>query len=277
MTRDIKLVLNQLAGAAIGDIAIDDLYEMQDTIDQQLAHPTRKKMNSMTRRDKVELDDSEVAIEPWEFEYSIGDDDDYDYSGNDDEYEDMVGESVDELPALQFSDSALDALGYSDELECIDSSAEEMFDDLADIDGDIVISLDDGSEVYVTQEELERILDTDDEDAFEVALISIENFVQYIATLDMVSEAKSSKNLRRVGRMKIVNRIRGGKLQRRIKKSAVKGFRISGGVVKKMDPREVRKRKIGARIGKRKRKAKMAVAKRKRKISNRIRSQRLKD
>lgn len=59
-------------------------------------------------------------------------------------------------------------------------------------------------------------------------------------------------------RFKIVKlRIRGGKVQRRKKVSAVKGFTFRGGKLTRMSPTERRRRKMGQRKGKIKRRAKL--------------------
>lgn len=73
-----------------------------------------------------------------------------------------------------------------------------------------------------------------------------------------ISEARST-NVMKVGRTKVVKvRIRGGKVQRRKKVSAVKGFTIRGGKLVRMSPAEKLRRKMGARKAKVKRRAKLA-------------------
>lgn len=73
-----------------------------------------------------------------------------------------------------------------------------------------------------------------------------------------ISEARST-NVMKVGRTKVVKvRIRGGKVQRRKKVSAVKGFTIRGGKMVRMNPSERLHRKMGARRAKIKRRAKLA-------------------
>lgn len=65
----------------------------------------------------------------------------------------------------------------------------------------------------------------------------------------------------KLGRMKVIRaRIRGGKVERRKKLSAVKGFTLRGGKLVRMSPSERLHRKMGARRGKIKRKSKMARA-----------------
>ena len=86
-----------------------------------------------------------------------------------------------------------------------------------------------------------------------------------------LDEAKRS-NVQKMGRTKIVRiRFRGGKLQRRKKVSAVKGYTMRGGKLVRMLPRERLKRKLSARRAKVKRRAKMARALIKRKRTMRRR------
>lgn len=85
---------------------------------------------------------------------------------------------------------------------------------------------------------------------------------------DFIDEA----NVQRSGRLKIIRaRIRGGKVQRRKKLSAVKGYTLRGGKLVRMSPSERRKRKLGARRGKIKRKRTLvrALLKRKRSLIKR--------
>ena len=80
-------------------------------------------------------------------------------------------------------------------------------------------------------------------------------------------------NIQRMGRMKLVRvRIRKGKVQRRKKVSAVKGFTMRGGRMIRMSPMERRHRKMAARRSKFKRRAKLGQALRKRKMSLRRRN-----
>lgn len=85
----------------------------------------------------------------------------------------------------------------------------------------------------------------------------------------------ADKHHRVIGKMAIVDRVRGGNVQYRKKRSDVKGYKIQNGVVVKMDPMEVRKRKISGKISARKRRAEMAKILRKRKVSLKIRNARL--
>lgn len=75
------------------------------------------------------------------------------------------------------------------------------------------------------------------------------------------------------GRTKIIRvRVRGGKVQRRKKLSAVKGYTLRGGRLVRMTAKEKMKRKLGARRAKIKAKAKKARALMKRKRSLRKRT-----
>ena len=79
-------------------------------------------------------------------------------------------------------------------------------------------------------------------------------------------------NIQRMGRTKLIRvRIRKGKVQRRIKKSAVKGFTVRSGKLVRMSPMERRHRKMAARRAKFKRRSKMSQIMRKRSISIRKR------
>ena len=87
-----------------------------------------------------------------------------------------------------------------------------------------------------------------------------------------ISETKRSSNVMKVGRTKVVKvRIRGGKVQRRKRVSAVKGFTIRGGKMVRMKPAERLRRKMGARRAKIKRRAKLArsLIKRRRSLQKR--------
>lgn len=80
-------------------------------------------------------------------------------------------------------------------------------------------------------------------------------------------------NIQRMGRMKLIRvRIRKGKVQRRKKVSAIKGFTMRHGQMTRMSPMERRHRKMAARRSKFKRRAKLGQALRKRKMSLRRRN-----
>jgi hypothetical protein len=87
--------------------------------------------------------------------------------------------------------------------------------------------------------------------------------------VDLVTEA----NVMRMGRTKLVKvRVRKGKVQRRKKLSAVKGYTIRGGKLTRMSPLERRHRKMSAKRSKFKRRAKLRQSLRKRRISLRKRT-----
>ena len=80
-------------------------------------------------------------------------------------------------------------------------------------------------------------------------------------------------NIMKMGRTKLIRvRIRNGKVQRRKKLSAVKGYTTRGGKLVRMSPVERRNRKMASRRSKFKRRAKLRQSLRKRKISLRRRS-----
>lgn len=106
------------------------------------------------------------------------------------------------------------------------------------------------------EEEFEkRIIESLEEKKFEVA-----------------SEFVSEANIMKMGRSKLIRvRIRGGKVQRRKKLSAVPGYTYRNGRLVRMSTMERRRRKLGARKAKLKRRGKMAQTLRKRRISLRKR------
>lgn len=106
------------------------------------------------------------------------------------------------------------------------------------------------------EEEFEkRIIESLEEKKFEVA-----------------SEFVSEANIMKMGRSKLIRvRIRGGKVQRRKKLSAVPGYTYRNGRLVRMSTMERRRRKLGARKAKLKRRGKMAHILRKRRISLRKR------
>jgi hypothetical protein len=102
--------------------------------------------------------------------------------------------------------------------------------------------------------------------------LAAEMFEECGAEVDFEIEDISEGNIMKMGRTKMVRiRIRGGKVQRRKKLSAVPGFTIRGGKMVRMSPMERRHRKMAARRAKFKRRAKMQQALRKRRISLRRR------
>jgi hypothetical protein len=89
---------------------------------------------------------------------------------------------------------------------------------------------------------------------------------------EIVREIIAEANVQKMGRVKIIRaRVRGGKVQRRKKLSAVKGYTLRRGKLVRMSPSERLRRKRGARRAKVKRRAKMARALIKRKRSLRKR------
>jgi hypothetical protein len=79
-------------------------------------------------------------------------------------------------------------------------------------------------------------------------------------------------NIQKMGRTQLVRvRFRKGKIQRRVKKSAVAGYTIRGGKLTRMLPQERRNRKMAARRSKFKRRSKLRQSLRKRQISLRKR------
>lgn len=84
---------------------------------------------------------------------------------------------------------------------------------------------------------------------------------------------EANRNVMRQGRTNVVKvRVRKGKVQRRKRVSAVKGYTIRGGKLKRMSMQERIRRKRGQRRGKVKRRAKMARALMRRKRSMRRRA-----
>jgi hypothetical protein len=78
---------------------------------------------------------------------------------------------------------------------------------------------------------------------------------------EIVRQIIAEANVQKMGRKKLIKaRVRGGKVQRRKMVSAVKGYTIRGGKLKRMSSSERLKRKISQRKAKIKRKAKMARA-----------------
>lgn len=102
------------------------------------------------------------------------------------------------------------------------------------------------------------------------------NLVKKLIALEeteQLDEAKRNPNIMRQGRTNVVKaRVRGGKVQRRKRLSAVKGYTIRGGKLKRMSMQERLRRKRGQRRGKVKRRAKQARALMRRKRSMRRRS-----
>ena len=99
-----------------------------------------------------------------------------------------------------------------------------------------------------------------------------ETFGEVGVEVDFVTEEINEANVMKMGRTKLVRvRIRAGKVQRRKKLSAVKGYTIRGGKMVRMPAQERMHRKMAARRSKYKRRAKLRQSLRKRKISLRRR------
>lgn len=99
--------------------------------------------------------------------------------------------------------------------------------------------------------------------------VTSEMFDSLEASLELIE----ASNITKMGRTKLVRvRIRGGKIQRRKKLSAVPGYTTRGGKLVRMSPMERRHRKMAAKRSKFKRRAKLRQALRKRKMSLRKRS-----
>jgi len=89
-----------------------------------------------------------------------------------------------------------------------------------------------------------------------------------VAELSEALDTVKEETLEEGPRIKIIKaRIRGGKVQRRVRKSGVKGMVLRGNKLVRMSPSEKRARKMGARKAKIKRRAKLARALQKRKRS----------
>jgi hypothetical protein len=89
---------------------------------------------------------------------------------------------------------------------------------------------------------------------------------------DVEFEEVNEGNIQKMGRTKLIRvRFRGGKIQRRVKKSSVPGFTIRGGRLIRMSPQERRRRRMAARRSKFKRRSKLRQSLRKRQISLRKR------
>ena len=120
--------------------------------------------------------------------------------------------------------------------------------------------------------EAKRILDERLDELTDDALTDVKEDMaleMFDIDLDELEEA----NIMKMGRTKMIRvRIRGGKIQRRKKLSAVKGYTTRGGKLVRMSPVERRNRKMASRRSKFKRRAKLRQSLRKRKISLRRRS-----
>ena len=120
--------------------------------------------------------------------------------------------------------------------------------------------------------EAKRILDERLDELADDALTDVKDDMA-LEMFDVDLDELEEGNIMKMGRTKLIRvRIRGGKIQRRKKLSAVKGYTTRGGKLVRMSPVERRNRKMAARRSKFKRRAKLRQALRKRKVSLRRRS-----
>lgn len=98
------------------------------------------------------------------------------------------------------------------------------------------------------------------------------DIVEETETIDEAVARRKNRNVQKMGRRKKIRiRIRKGKVQRNKIVSAVKGFKISKGSVKRISAKEKLHRKMGARKAKIKRRSKLSSFRRKFKVALRKR------
>ena len=120
--------------------------------------------------------------------------------------------------------------------------------------------------------EAKRILDERLDELADDALTDVKEDMA-LEMFDVDLDELEEGNIMKMGRTKLIRvRIRGGKIQRRKKLSAVQGYTTRGGKLVRMSPVERRNRKMASRRSKFKRRAKLRQALRKRKMSLRRRS-----
>ena len=120
--------------------------------------------------------------------------------------------------------------------------------------------------------EAKRILDERLDELADDALTDVKDDMA-LEMFDVDLNELEEGNIMKMGRTKMIRvRIRGGKIQRRKKLSAVQGYTTRGGKLVRMSPVERRNRKMASRRSKFKRRAKLRQALRKRKMSLRRRS-----
>ena len=120
--------------------------------------------------------------------------------------------------------------------------------------------------------EAKRILDERLDELTDDALTDVKEDMA-LEMFDVDLDELEEGNIMKMGRTKMIRvRIRGGKIQRRKKLSAVQGYTTRGGKLVRMSPVERRNRKMASRRSKFKRRAKLRQSLRKRKISLRRRS-----
>jgi hypothetical protein len=120
--------------------------------------------------------------------------------------------------------------------------------------------------------EAKKILDERLDELADDALTDVKDDMA-LEMFDVDLDELEEGNIMKMGRTKMIRvRIRGGKIQRRKKLSAVQGYTTRGGKLVRMSPVERRNRKMASRKSKFKRRAKLRQSLRKRKISLRRRS-----
>ena len=120
--------------------------------------------------------------------------------------------------------------------------------------------------------EAKRILDERLDELADDALTDVKDDMA-LEMFDVDLDELEEGNIMKMGRTKMIRvRIRGGKIQRRKKLSAVQGYTTRGGKLVRMSPVERRNRKMASRRSKFKRRAKLRQSLRKRKMSLRRRS-----
>jgi hypothetical protein len=120
--------------------------------------------------------------------------------------------------------------------------------------------------------EAKRILDERLDELADDVLTDVKDDMA-LEMFDVDLDELEEGNIMKMGRTKLIRvRIRGGKIQRRKKLSAVQGYTTRGGKLVRMSPVERRNRKMASRRSKFKRRAKLRQSLRKRKISLRRRS-----
>lgn len=96
-----------------------------------------------------------------------------------------------------------------------------------------------------------------------------------LGAIEAISEAEINKHHKKFGKLGIVDRVRGGKIQLRKNQSDAKGYKVLNGVIVKMTPEEARRRKIAGKITARRLKGMQSQMQRKRDVSLKIRANRL--
>jgi hypothetical protein len=121
---------------------------------------------------------------------------------------------------------------------------------------------------------IDCLFDGDLKEAKEILVDRIEELIaEKLEQLEVeIVDDLTEGNIQKMGRTKLIRvRIRKGKVQRRVKKSAVPGYTIRGGKLIRMSPQERRHRKMAARRSKFKRRSKLRQTMRKRVLSIRKR------